>query len=155
MSREHGRHPWKTMSGALRSVMGTGPELDAPAPPEVAAPPVPPIHVQTHVVETEPVSLSEFHRADHGAYLRSLTDVGETWVRQLENSGEPHDWPKLISWDERIRDASGAASTGWRRAYDELSQAPLWVRSRAGMAAWQTRFLHERLGFLERLRAST
>lgn len=91
--------------------------------------------------EDDPVLVSEFHQADRGAYLRSLVEIGETWVERLERTAEPYDWQVLIAWDGRIHDAAGASSREWKQRHGQLTAAPLWLRSRAGIVAWQQRYL--------------
>ena len=102
--------------------------------------------------EDDPIVLSEFHQADRAAYLRSLEEIGETWVERLERTAEPHDWQVLIAWDSRIHDAAGATSRAWEQRHERLTAAPHWLRSRAGIVAWQERYLGDRLIFLSELR---
>jgi hypothetical protein len=96
--------------------------------------------------------VSEFHQTHRVTYLVSLEEIGEKWLARLEATAEPHDWQVLTTWDDRIHDAAGASSRAWRERHERLPEAPLWLRSRAGIVAWQQRYIGERLAFLAELR---
>jgi hypothetical protein len=100
----------------------------------------------------DPILLSEFHQTNRVAYLASLEELGEKWLQRLDATAEPHDWDVLTAWDGRIRDAAGASSRAWKERHELLTVAPLWLRSRAGIVAWQMRYINERLAFLTELR---
>jgi hypothetical protein len=135
--------------GWLSRTEARSPELAEP--PESRPPATPSSRLTDPAPDTQ-VVVSEFHQANRGAYLASLEEIGEKWLVRLDATAEPHDWDVLTAWDGRIHDAAGAASSAWEARHNLLNPAPLWLRSRAGLVAWQTRFITERVAFLRNLR---
>jgi hypothetical protein len=125
------------------------PGLGEPPAAEPRAVPAAPV---TDSPPEDPIVLSRFHLADRGAYLASLEEIGEKWLQRLDATAEPQEWDVLTAWDGRIHDAAGAASRVWEQRHELLTDAPLWLRSRAGLVAWQKRYISERLAFLAELR---